>query len=150
MSRSTIRCPKCGGVNPSDAKFCIFCGTALVPQQSRSTPGAYEVRYSLITPDGKEIEVVGEAIKVFGREDFIGIIPREYLILITRKSQGGHFTIACYSSSEGVSCYIRDDNSKNGTLVNGKQIKGAGWIKLNDGDIISPAGAVNLVFRFKK
>jgi len=33
----TIFCPECGGANPDTAKFCVKCGTAIVPPPA-STP----------------------------------------------------------------------------------------------------------------
>ncbi|MEZ0346219.1 MAG: FHA domain-containing protein, partial [Infirmifilum sp.] len=43
--------------------------------------------------------------------------------------------------------YIEDPGSTNGTLLNGRQIRGMGLQELKDGDVISPAGIVNLTFR---
>ncbi|WP_342786154.1 FHA domain-containing protein [Thermofilum sp.] len=42
---------------------------------------------------------------------------------------------------------MEDSSSTNGTLLNGRQIRGMGMQELKDGDVISPAGVINLVFR---
>ncbi len=112
--------------------------------------GTAPVVYQLVFPDGKFISVVGEPLKVFGREDFTGYVPEEYLRLITRREKGGQFMIYCHAKEVGnVECYVRDDFSTNPTLVNGTNIKGKGWVKLKDGDVISPAGVVNIWFRLR-
>ncbi len=109
------------------------------------------IAYELVFPDGKKIVVLGEQVKVFGREDFVNYIPEHYLIYITRRAKGGQFIIACRSTNlEDIQCFIRDDNSSNGTLVNGRDIKGIGWVPLRDGDIISPAGVINIVFKMRR
>jgi hypothetical protein len=79
----------------------------------------------------------------FGREDFRGIVPEEELSFISRSQ----FEIR-YDYSRGR-FLIEDLGSTNGTLLNGEEIKGKGPQELGDGDIISPAGAVNLRFNVK-
>jgi len=104
--------------------------------------------YYLVFPDGR-ILVRYYQMCVYGREDFEAFIPREYARFITRRSKGGQFTIYCeIKDVNTIVCYIRDDFSTNPTLVNGVPIKGKGAVRLNDGDIISPAGIVNLRFNY--
>jgi hypothetical protein len=81
--------------------------------------------------------------QTFGREDFRGIVPEEALNFISRS----HFIVR-YDYSRGH-FIIEDLGSTNGTLLNGEEIKGKGAHELKDGDVISPAGAVNLRFNVK-
>ncbi|MEM2550345.1 MAG: FHA domain-containing protein [candidate division WOR-3 bacterium] len=85
--------------------------------------------------------------QIFGREDFQGFIPEEALTFITRREKGGHFEVR-YDYSRGR-FIIEDVRSTNGTLLNGEEIKGKGPQELKDGDIVSPAGTVNLRFTVK-
>ncbi len=106
------------------------------------------VPYYLVFPDGKQL-VRYSQMCVYGREDFEPYIPREYAKFITRRSKGGQFTIYCeVKDVNTIICYIRDDFSRNPTLLNGIPIKGRGAIMLNHGDIISPAGVVNIRFLY--
>ncbi len=34
-----VTCPKCGTKNPDEARFCVNCGSALVPVESERTRG---------------------------------------------------------------------------------------------------------------
>jgi len=80
----------------------------------------------------------------FGREDFRGLIPEDQLSFISRR----HFRIS-YDYARG--CFVAEDlGSKNGTLLNGEEIRGKGPQELKDGDIISPAGIVNLRFAIRR
>ncbi|MEM1542887.1 MAG: FHA domain-containing protein [Ignisphaera sp.] len=81
--------------------------------------------------------------QTFGREDFRGFIPEDALSFISRN----HFEIR-YDYSRGR-FLIEDMGSTNGTLLNGEEIKGKGPQELKDGDIVSPAGTVNLRFIVK-
>ncbi|AEM39021.1 hypothetical protein Pyrfu_1156 [Pyrolobus fumarii 1A] len=106
------------------------------------------IPYRLIFPDGRYIEVY-EKSRVFGREDFEGLIPEPYIRYITRREKGGQFRIWCeIRDINTIICYIRDDYSTNPTFLNNQPIKGRGWIQLKDGDVISPAGVINIVFKF--
>ena len=119
-------------------------GVAAAPPVTPELP----VPYRLVFPDGRYIEVY-EKSRVFGREDFEGLIPEPYIRYITRREKGGQFRIWCeVHDINTIVCYIRDDYSTNPTFVNNEPIRGKGWVRLNDGDIISPAGVVNIVFRF--
>ena len=110
--------------------------------------------YRLRLPNGVEIPVT-EPIKVFSRETFekYGVPPealqfisgekRSWILqMFTGERRGGHFRIFL----RGNKWYIEDLNSTNGTLLNGKEIKGKGPQELKNGDIISPAGVLDLKF----
>lgn len=123
------------------------------PQPAQPTPQPQQktseetklgtVLYRLVLPNGVEIPVT-EPVKVFGRETFERWgLPKEVLGFITREEKGGHFKIFM----RGGKWYIEDCGSKNGTLLNGVEIKGKGPQELKDGDVISPGGVINIVFK---
>jgi len=93
----------------------------------------------LEAPNGRLI--VSSVDQPFYRSDFVGIVPAGLLDTISQSKpqfiirfRGGRF-------------YIEDPGSTNGTLLNGRQIRGMGMQELRDGDVISPAGVINLTFR---
>ncbi len=100
----------------------------------------------LVAPDGSIIPITGTR-QSFGREDFQNLVPPDKARLISRRARP-QFTIF-YDFGTGQ-FYIEDNNSANGTLLNGKQIKGQGPQPLKDGDTISPAGVVDLKFSVSK
>lgn len=91
----------------------------------------------LILPGQLEI-LVKDYEKVLGRDDFIGCCPYEKLAFIGKK----HFKL--FKLDDGF--YIEDMNSKNGTIINGSQIKDLGKIKLKNNDEISIANNLKVLF----
>ena len=97
-------------------------------------------------PGGKLIPI-SEIPQNFGREDFVGLVPENILRTISRKGKP-HFTV--YYDFASGNFLIKDDNSLNGTLLNGEEIRGRGPQPLKNGDIVSPAGAVQLRFATRR
>lgn len=89
-------------------------------------------------PGGKEL-IIADVERIFGRSDFEQFLPWDAARTISRR----HFRIF-YRAGKW---YVEDLNSTNGTMVNGEDIRGKGPRPVKDGDVISPAGVVNLVFR---
>ncbi|MGC9086874.1 MAG: FHA domain-containing protein [Thermoproteota archaeon] len=75
----------------------------------------------------------------FGRKDFEQFLDQTAAMTISRN----HFTIYF----RGGKFFIEDQNSTNGTLLNGQEIRGTGPHEIKDGDIISPAGVISIKFR---
>ena len=73
-------------------------------------------RYRISTPDYDE----------FGRDYFKDLGPKAQFI-----SQR-HFAL----KYENGRLYIADLGSKNGTYVNGQDIRGKGWVELKRGDVV--------------
>jgi hypothetical protein len=92
---------------------------------------------------GDKIVPISSLPQSFGREDFAGIAPPEVLNAISRRAKP-QFTISFDYINRVFT--IEDNNSTNGTLLNGENIKGKGPRPLKDGDIVSPAGVLNLKF----
>jgi pSer/pThr/pTyr-binding forkhead associated (FHA) protein len=90
-----------------------------------------------ILPNSNEC-IIQDYERVFGREDFIGVILSDELLFIGKK----HFKIV--KMEDGF--YIEDLNTKNGTKINGEEIKGLGKIKLRDGDEILLGKTLNLKY----
>ncbi len=82
--------------------------------------------------------VIREYERNMGREDFLGVINANKLLFIGKK----HFKIV--KMDDGF--YIEDLGTKNGTFLNGEDIRGLGKKKLKDGDLISIADVLELKF----
>ena len=82
--------------------------------------------------------IIKEFERVFGREDFIGVTGPDDLLYIGKE----HFKI----TKKGDSYYIEDLNTKNGTQINGEEIKGKGKVRLNDEDQISLSNSFKILY----
>ena len=89
-------------------------------------------------PNGVSIPITVSS-KEFGREDLAAYVPHNLLRYISSR----HFRI--YFS--GGTWFIEDLNSTNGTVVDGRQIRGAGPVEIKAGSVIQPAGVIKLTFR---
>lgn len=87
----------------------------------------------LILPGDNEL-IIDYHERVYGREDFVGILVIDKLLFIGKE----HFKIT--HLDDGI--YIEDLNTKNGTKVNGEEIKGLGKIKLKNNDSLLFAGVL--------
>jgi len=92
----------------------------------------------LVLPNNRAIEIREEE-RIFGREDFRGVVSDDELQFISRK----HFKIMRMNNE----IYIEDLDSKNGTMLNREEIKGWGRRKLKDGDEILVAKVLKMTFR---
>jgi len=103
-----------------------------------SPPPVFASVAFLVLSDGSRVELRGDA--VLGRSWVASIFPNapwlshisEAHVVIRRKTDGW---------------YIEDLGSQYGTYVNGRDIRGAGEVKLNPGDVISLGGVFTLVFQ---
>lgn len=159
-----IKCPHCPGTHPSDLPFCpdtglpltqettpsvCSCGTALtpgakfclncgakVPAGGGLTPA---MTAALVFPDGVRMEITGGEL-VIERKDFSRLVSAEDAKFIGRNR---HAVIRLESGKY----YVLDENSANGTKLNGREIKGAGKQELNDNDIIEVAEVAKITFK---
>ncbi|MDD5312637.1 MAG: FHA domain-containing protein [Dehalococcoidia bacterium] len=99
------------------------------------TPAAI-MRARLAIPGGIDIAIADS--RAIGRGDLARTIDIDELGLVSKR----HFEVI-YS---GERFYIEDAGSTNGTRLNGAEIKGKGQVGLEDGDIIEPAGVVQIKF----
>ncbi|MGC9203273.1 MAG: FHA domain-containing protein [Thermoproteota archaeon] len=121
-------------------------GTMAIPQTGAPTrvvtpvsAGTKTVLAFLEAPNGKLM--VSSITQPFYRQDFQGLVHPS--VLDTLSQSKPQFTIYFRNGK----FFIEDSMSTNGTLLNGRQIRGMGMQPLNDGDVISPAGVINLTFR---
>ena len=91
----------------------------------------------LVLKENQEF-IIKEFERVFGREDFIGVTGPDDLLYVGKE----HFKIT--KQSDGY--YIEDLNTKNGTQVNGEEIKGKGKRKLENEDNILVAQILNIKY----
>jgi len=91
----------------------------------------------LTLPNGEYLTIT-QYERIFGREDFVGLIISEKLLFIGKE----HFKIT--QKNDGF--YIKDLNTKNGTQVNDKEIKNKGLVKLEDESIIIVAQTLKILY----
>lgn len=138
-----VRCPICGTLNPSSAKFCMNCAANI------HSPEEEQKELILLLPGGKQINVTDDEHAV-GREDFVGTLPDEKLKYISRrdnpdKPDSEHFMILY----EDGNYYVKDENSANGTWFEGENIQGQEKQLLSDGDEIKPANEISVNVRIE-
>ena len=80
--------------------------------------------------------LIQEFDRIFGREDFVGLVGSDDLMFIGKE----HFKII--KKDDGF--YIEDLNTKNGTSINGIDIKGKGQKKLKNEDHILVAKTIEI------
>jgi len=108
-------------------------------QQTTMTPPSKIKRSmaKLILKDKHEF-IIDEYQRIFGREDFIGISVPDDLLYVGKE----HFKII--KKDDGF--YIEDLNTKNGTKLNGKEIKGKGIKKLENNDDVLVAKVLEIKY----
>ena len=83
--------------------------------------------------------IIKEYERIFGREDFLGVAVPDDLLYIGKE----HFKIT--RQDDGY--YIEDLNTKNGTKLNGEEIKGNQRRKLENEDQIIVASTLNIRYK---
>ena len=94
----------------------------------------------LILPNNNNI-IVNGAERIIGREDFVGVISTDKLLYIGKD----HIKI---TRKEGC-FYIRDLNTKNGTMVNGEELQSSEKRQLLNGDEIVLAKTLRIKYNEK-
>jgi hypothetical protein len=129
-----IQCPHCGKTHPSHIGSCPETGGDLPQMGSEGRPPAIVVA-KLILGDGSEI-VLAPVERSLGRYDFDRFISAQDLPYVSKK----HLVV----TFENGTYFIEDSSSKNGTLLNGIEIKGSGKQALKNGDQIELGKVVSL------
>jgi pSer/pThr/pTyr-binding forkhead associated (FHA) protein len=96
------------------------------------------VRARLRLPDNREIPLAIRA-QWMGRDDFNGIVSEESAKYISQRHLIIRFENGLY--------YVEDQDSTNGTRLNGTEIRGKGKFELNNGDLIEVAEVITLIFK---
>jgi pSer/pThr/pTyr-binding forkhead associated (FHA) protein len=86
----------------------------------------------------KQEFIIKEYERILGREDFVGVAVADDLLFIGKQ----HFKII--RMEDGF--YIEDLKTKNGTMINGEEIKGKGKVKLQNGDDILVAQILKIKY----
>jgi hypothetical protein len=108
------------------------------PQTMRATQPIepLSVHVKLVAPDGHEFKITKNT-RTFGRADFTGLCADDCLFVGRQ-----HFRVMRKSEA----WYVEDSDTRNGTLLNDMEIKGAGPQRLSDGDEITVAKIMKLTF----
>ncbi|MEM2614667.1 MAG: FHA domain-containing protein [Nitrososphaerota archaeon] len=119
-------------------------GTKIIPRGDTITitypGGGTQTLSALLQIDGRSIPVT-TLPQTFGRSNFIGIVQDSSLLNYISNQ---HFTIG-YDFTNG-NFLIWDNDSKNGTYLNGVDIRRKGPQILRNGDMISVAKVLNIRF----
>jgi hypothetical protein len=130
-------CPQCGfDKNPENAKFCMNCGVQL-PVEEEISPRPTMPAAKLVLPSTREI-LVTEQETIIGRGDFLQEMSPEEAKYVSREQLTIFF--------EDEKYYVLDENSTNGTKLNGVEIKGSGKKELKDNDRIVLADTIKVIF----
>ena len=95
-------------------------GTSTVPIERVERP-----RLMLVHRGGR-YRISTTSYEEFGREYFLDLGPK------AKSISNRHFAL----KYENGHLYIEDLGSKNGTYVNGQDIRGKGWVELKQGDVV--------------
>lgn len=111
--------------------------------QTTATPPIETKKYlaKLSLKENHEL-LIKEFEKIFGREDFLGVALSDDLLFIGKK----HFKITKMDNG----FYIEDLDTKNGTKLNGEEIRGLGKTKLENGDEILVAKILDIIYHEEK
>ncbi|MEM2642096.1 MAG: FHA domain-containing protein [Candidatus Bathyarchaeia archaeon] len=131
-------------IQPSPPPYIPSSETKVLPGPREGTitlvyPGGTRTLIALLQANGRNIPITNLP-QTFGRSNFVGILDPSSLDYIS----GEHFTINYDFTSNNF--LIWDNNSKNGTYLNGVDIRGKGPQILKNGDVISVAKILNIRF----
>lgn len=113
------------------AKSKMAMTTVTPPQNSH-------VSFAKLVLKDKHEFLIQEYERIFGREDFLGVLVVDDLMFIGKK----HFKIS--RMEDGF--YIEDLGTKNGTMLNGAEIKDKRKVKLENKDEILVAKVLNIKY----
>jgi len=122
---------------PPQAAPVVAPPTPVITPQPQETI-IYIARFE--TRDGKVVPV-NHVRQTFGRRDFEKLVDPALARAISRE----HFSV--FYDFRAGKFFVEDRSSTNGTFLNGVNIRGKGPVELKEGDIISPAGVLDLTFR---
>ena len=137
MPITNIQCPHCGRSHPSHIGSCPETGGDLPGAENAVRPTAI-MTAKFVLGDGSEIDIAPME-RTFGRYDLDRFVSAQDMPYISKK----HLIV----TFEDAKYYAEDSGSKNGTLLNGAEIKGSGKQALKNGDQIELGKVVSLLFR---
>jgi pSer/pThr/pTyr-binding forkhead associated (FHA) protein len=152
---ATLTCPSCAAeVRPGDL-ICFTCGANL-PRYAREddTPAASTVMQEFLRPEQRSgpispavlrltfptgnVEVPAGTTLLLGRDPAESLVAAAFADYVNVSRR--HATV---TMDDGGHASIRDENSTNGTFVNGDRVLPGITVRLADGDIVRLAADVS-------
>ncbi len=152
---ATLTCPNCAAeVEPEDL-ICFTCGTNLPRGNSRDdTPSPTTVMQEYLRPDRRSRNISAAVLRLAFPTGNVEVPAGTSLLL--GRDPAESLVAAAFSQYENVSrrhatvivddaghASIRDENSTNGTFVNGDRVLPGVAVRLADGDVVRLAADVS-------
>jgi pSer/pThr/pTyr-binding forkhead associated (FHA) protein len=152
---TTLTCPHCAAEVKADDLICFTCGTNL-PRAARDddSPAASTIMQEFLRPDERTGPIALTVLRLSfptGNVD----VPAGTTVLLGR-DPAESLVAAAFAQYENVSrrhatvtvddaghASVRDENSTNGTFVNGDRVLPGSSVRLADGDILRLAADVS-------
>lgn len=152
---ATLTCPNCAAKVKPDDLICFTCGANLPrPGQADDTPAPATVMQEYLKPDRRTGQISPAVLRLAfptGNVD----VPAGTSLLLGR-DPAASLVAAAFAECENVSrrhatvivddeghASIRDENSTNGTFVNGDRVLPGVAVRLADGDVVRLAADVS-------
>jgi len=152
----TLTCPNCAAEVRSDDLICFTCGTNLPRTRPRDddTPAAATVMQEFLQPRERPRSISAAVLRLSfptgnvevpaGTTLLLGRDPAESLVAAAfaeyENVSRRHATV---TMDDGGHASIRDENSTNGTYVNGDRVLPGVDVRLADGDVVRLAADVS-------
>ena len=153
---ATLTCPNCAAGVKADDLICFTCGANLPRTRARDdeSPAASTVMQEYLRPDSSQRPISPAVLRLSfptgnvdvpaGTTLLLGRDPAESLVAAAfadfENVSRRHATIMM---DDGGHASIRDENSTNGTYVNGDRVLPGIAVRLADGDVVRLAADVS-------
>lgn len=153
---ATLSCPNCAAEVRADDLICFTCGANLPRQRSRDDdpPAPTTVMQKYLTPQERPGSISPAVLRLAfptgnvevpaGTTLLLGRDPAESLVAAAfadyENVSRRHATV---TMDDGGHASIRDENSTNGTFVNGDRVLPGIAVRLADGDVVRLAADVS-------
>ena len=152
---TTLTCPHCAAEVKRDDLICFTCGANL-PRNARDddTPAASTVMQAYLRPDDRAGPISSTVLRLSFPTGNVEV-PAGTTVLLGR-DPAESLVAAAFAEFENVSrrhatvtvdddghASIRDENSTNGTFVNGDRVLPGTSVRLADGDVLRLAADVS-------
>jgi pSer/pThr/pTyr-binding forkhead associated (FHA) protein len=152
---ATLTCPHCAAEVRADDLICFTCGANLPrPGRADDTPAANTVMQEFFRPEDRAGPISSAVLRLSfptgnvevpaGTTVLLGRDPAESLVAAAfaqyENVSRRHATVAVDDAGHAS---IRDENSTNGTFVNGDRVLPGISVRLADGDVVRLAADVS-------
>jgi pSer/pThr/pTyr-binding forkhead associated (FHA) protein len=153
---ATLTCPNCAATVKPDDLICFTCGANLPRLQARDddSPAANTVMQEYLKPEGRGRSISPAVLRLVFPTGNVDVPAGTTLLLGRDPSES--LVAAAFADFENVSrrhatimmdddghASIRDEDSTNGTFVNGDRVLPGIAVRLADGDIVRLAADVS-------